>query len=121
MSRHMDVWNVDQFEGALGDYEADPRERWDSDGPRYVWSPRDNTFVPAIRPRFKPERYAFTRVRRCIRCDGFMSDTSAYARVSEERATTCHHCRGDVRCASGKHHIQPGAWCAVCAVLANGR
>jgi hypothetical protein len=122
MSRHMDVWNVDQWDGALGDPEGDPHERWDSDGPRYVWSQRDKTFVPAIRAIYKPERYLFTRVRRCTKCDGFMSNIRAYTPlVSEERATSCHHCRGDVLCSQRKHHIKPGAWCAVCAVFPNAR
>lgn len=95
---HQETWNVYQWDGSLGDPEGDGLDD-------YLKSPRPGPEFP------------FTVVRRCIRCDGFMTDIAAYARVSDERATSCHHCRGDVRCASGKHHIQPGATCWTCEVF----
>ena len=95
---HQETWNVYQWDGSLGDPEGDGLD----------------DYLKSARPG--PE-FPFTVVRRCIRCDGFMTDIAAYARVSDERATSCHHCRGDVRCASGKHHIQPGATCWTCEVF----
>lgn len=98
-----DTYGLYQWEGQYGDIEADEQDR-----------PR--------RKRPGPE-FPFTLVRRCVRCDGFMADLRAYAGkiVSDTRAVICHHCLGEVRCASGKHFIQPGAWCAPCAVFPDGR
>jgi len=91
------------WEGSLGDPEGDAQD--DLFKSRRFWRSRG------------PE-FPFTRIARCKSCDGFFPDMRAYAGqiVSDYRATTCHHCRGEVRCDAGKHFIKPGAFCYVCEI-----
>lgn len=92
--------NLYTWEGSLGDPEGDDQERW----ARY-------------RRRGRPV-FDGTKVIRCKSCDGFMPDERHYCGkiVSDYRASNCHHCRGDVRCAAGKHWVKPNAHCYVCDI-----
>jgi hypothetical protein len=96
---YRDTWNSYQWEGSYGDPDGDEQDRW------------------SRRRRLGPE-FPFTLIARCKSCDGFFPDMRAYAGqiVSDTRATTCHHCRGEVPCAAGKHLVKPGAVCWVCEV-----
>ena len=90
------------WEGSLGDPEGDLQ---------------DDLFKSRRRRRRHSE-FEWTPVARCKACDGFFPDARAYAGriVSDYRATTCHHCRGEVRCDAGKHFMKPGAHCYVCEI-----
>lgn len=92
-----DTYGLYQWQGQFGDIEADEQDR-----------PR--------RKRPGPE-FPFTPVRRCVRCDGFMIAWARYTHVTKQKATECHHCLGEIRCETGKHHIEPGRGCVVCEVF----
>lgn len=94
------------WEGSLGDIEGDFQ---------------DDLFKSRRRRKRREPEFPRTLVVQCKSCDGFMPDERAYAGkiVSDYRASNCHHCRGDVRCAAGKHWVKPNAHCYVCDVYRN--
>ena len=95
-----DTFGLYQWDGAFGDPEGDQQE----------------IYEPHRRRRAGPE-FEFTPVRRCVRCDGYMVAWATFAHVSQQQATECHHCRGQIRCDSGKHYVEPNKGCVVCEVF----
>jgi hypothetical protein len=95
-----DTFGLFQWDGLYGDFEGDQQE---------IYEPH--------RRRRACLEFEYTPLRRCVRCDGYMVDWRRFARVSQQQATECHHCRGQERCEAGKHYVQTGKGCAVCEVF----